>query len=84
MKEAIKQIVEDFDFDNLPKSIFATSDEKKVAINEYFLLDCFLSSYISFLQHAKDEYFVESGAEVRGFFEEGALNENGEVREREQ
>ncbi|KAF8373669.1 hypothetical protein PRIPAC_80098, partial [Pristionchus pacificus] len=58
MKEAIKQIVEDFDFDNLPKSIFATSDEKK---------------------HAKDEYFVESGAEVRGFFEEGALNENGEV-----
>lgn len=33
MKEAIKQIVEDFDFDNLPKSIFATSDEKKVSMN---------------------------------------------------
>ncbi|GMT23817.1 hypothetical protein PFISCL1PPCAC_15114, partial [Pristionchus fissidentatus] len=58
MKEAIKKIVDDFDFDNLPKSIFATSDEKK---------------------HAKDEYFVESGAEVRGFFEEGALNKDGQV-----
>ncbi|GMR47324.1 hypothetical protein PMAYCL1PPCAC_17519, partial [Pristionchus mayeri] len=58
MKEAMKKIVEDFDFDNLPKSVFATSDESK---------------------HAKDEYFVESGAEVRGFFEEGALNKEGEV-----
>ncbi|GMS95187.1 hypothetical protein PENTCL1PPCAC_17362 [Pristionchus entomophagus] len=58
MKEAMKKIVDDFDFDNLPKSIFATYDENK---------------------HAKDEYFVESGAEVRGFFEEGALNKEGEV-----